>query len=186
MVTRLLRYAVDLSGNETDLEVDSKSPGSGKRFAVQEIYVDSEDDVDYSLVYEERKLFDNVADTALADENNGIPFDVIVGESEDLAVSVARTARSWPQRPREQPPQPRSSSGSTRQRPERPQHGLSPHELPAVRGQTFSRVSRPAGARGIPRGLGRRDRGPGRGPVRKTGRLRDRGLDHVDQLRDRG
>jgi hypothetical protein len=92
MVTRLLNYTVDLAGNETDFEVDSKSPGSGKRFEVQEVYVDSEDDVDYSLVYEERKLFDNVADTALADENNGLPFDVVVGESEDLAILATETA----------------------------------------------------------------------------------------------
>jgi hypothetical protein len=92
MVTRLLKYDVDLSGNETDLEVDSKSPGSGKRFEVQEIYVSTTDDVDYSLVYEERKLFDNVSDTAIADENNGIPFDVTVGESEDLAILATETA----------------------------------------------------------------------------------------------
>jgi len=92
MVTRLLNYEVDFSGDETDVEIDSKSPGSGKRFNVQEIYVSANDDVDYSLVYEERKLFDNVSDTALADENNGIPFDVVVGESEDLAVLGTETA----------------------------------------------------------------------------------------------
>jgi len=92
MVTRLLKYDVDLSGNETDVEVDSKSPGSGKRFEVQEVYVSTNDDVDYSLVYEERKLFDNVSDTALADENNGLPFDVVVGESEDLAVLATSSA----------------------------------------------------------------------------------------------
>jgi hypothetical protein len=92
MVTRLLKYEVDFSGDETDVEIDSKSPGSGKRFDVQEIYVGSEDDVDYSLVYEERKLFDNISDVALADEDNGIPFDVVVGESEDLAVLGTETA----------------------------------------------------------------------------------------------
>jgi len=91
MVTRLLNYEVDFAGDETDVEIDSKSPGSGKRFNVQEIYVSANDDVDYSLVYEERKLFDNVSDTALADENNGIPFDVVVGESEDLAVLGTET-----------------------------------------------------------------------------------------------
>jgi len=91
MVTRLLNYEVDFSGDETDVEIDSKSPGSGKRFNVQEIYVSANDNVDYSLVYEERKLFDNVSDTALADENNGIPFDVVVGESEDLAVLGTET-----------------------------------------------------------------------------------------------
>jgi len=92
MVTRLLKYEVDLSGDETDSTVDTKSPGAGKRFDVQEVFVDSEDDVAYSLVYEERKLFDNVDDTALADENNGLPFDLTVGESEDLAVLATETA----------------------------------------------------------------------------------------------
>lgn len=92
MVTRLLKYEVDFSGNETDVEIDSKSPGSGKIFEVQEVYVSTTDDVDYSLVYEERKLFDNVADTAIADENNGLPFSVTVGESEDLAVLGTETA----------------------------------------------------------------------------------------------
>jgi hypothetical protein len=92
MVTRLLKYEVDFAGNETDVEIDSKSPGSGKRFEVQEVYVDSEDTVNYSLVYEERKLFDNVSDTAIADENNGIPFEVVVGESEDLAVLGTETS----------------------------------------------------------------------------------------------
>jgi len=91
MVTRLLKYEVDLSGDETDFTVDTKSPGAGKRFDVQEVFVDSEDDVSYSLVYEERKLFDNVDDTALADENNGLPFDLTVGESEDLAVLATET-----------------------------------------------------------------------------------------------
>jgi hypothetical protein len=92
MVTRLLKYEVDFAGNETDVEIDSKSPGSGKRFEVQEVYVSANDAVDYSLVYEERKLFDNVPDTALPDENNGIPFDVVVGESEDLSVLGTETA----------------------------------------------------------------------------------------------
>jgi len=86
MVTRLLKYPVDLAANDTDVTVDTKSPGAGKQFGVQEIYVDSEDDVSYSLVYEERKLFDNVPDTALADENNGLPVDLTVAESEDLSV----------------------------------------------------------------------------------------------------
>lgn len=94
MVTRLLKYEVDFSGDETDVEVGSKSPGSGKRFDVQEVYVSTTDDVDYSLVYEERKLFDNVADTAIADENNGLPFDITVGESEDLAVLGTETDSS--------------------------------------------------------------------------------------------
>jgi hypothetical protein len=92
MVTRLLKYEVDFSGNETDKTIDTKSPGAGKRFDVQEIYVDSEDDVDYSLVYEGRKLIDNVSDTALPNENNGIPFDLVVAESEDLAVLGTETA----------------------------------------------------------------------------------------------
>jgi len=92
MVTRLLKYDVDLSGDETDSTVDTKSPGAGKRFDVQEVYVSTTDDVSYSLVYEERKLFDNVPDTALADEDNGLPFDLTVGESEDLAVLATETA----------------------------------------------------------------------------------------------
>jgi len=92
MVTRLLKYDVDLTGDETDATVDTKSPGAGKRFDVQEVYVSANDDVSYSLVYEERKLFDNVPDTALADENNGLPFDLTVGESEDLSVLATETA----------------------------------------------------------------------------------------------
>jgi hypothetical protein len=92
MVTRLLKYEVDFSGNETDEVIDEKSPGAGKAFDVQEVYVDQTDDVDYSLVYEERKLFDNVADTALPDPDNGIPFDLTVAESEDLAVLGTETA----------------------------------------------------------------------------------------------
>jgi len=71
MVTRLLKYDVDLSGDETDATIDTKSPGAGKRFDVQEVYVSATDDVSYSLVYEERKLFDNVPDTAIPDTNNG-------------------------------------------------------------------------------------------------------------------
>jgi hypothetical protein len=92
MVTRLLKYEYDLSGNETDLEIDSKSPGSGKRFEVQEVYCDDNTAVDHSLVYEERKLFDNVPAESIADEDNGIPFDITVGESEDLAILATETA----------------------------------------------------------------------------------------------
>jgi hypothetical protein len=92
MVTRLLKYEVDFDGNETDETIDTKSPGAGKQFDVQEIYVDQTDDVDYSLVYEERKLIDNLSDTALPDEDNGIPFDLVVAESEDLAVLGTETA----------------------------------------------------------------------------------------------
>jgi len=91
MATRLLKYEVDFTGDETDVTIDTKSPGAGKRFDVQEVYVDSEDDVAYSLVYEERKLFDNVDDTALPDEDNGLPFDLTVAESEDLAVLGTET-----------------------------------------------------------------------------------------------
>jgi len=92
MVYRLLSYDVDLSGDETDEQIDSKSPGAGKMWEVQEIYVGTEDDVAYSLVYEERKLFDTVPATAIPDEDNGLPFDLVVGESEDLAVLATETA----------------------------------------------------------------------------------------------
>jgi len=86
MVTRILKYEADLSSNATDSELDSKSPGSGKQFEVREIYSDTDTDVDYSLVYEERKLFDNVQGDRIADEDNGLPFNLTVGESEDLAI----------------------------------------------------------------------------------------------------
>jgi len=86
MVTRILKYETDLANNATDTQLDSKSPGSGKTFEVREVYSDTDDQVDYSLVYEERKLFDNIAGNRLADEDNGLPFNLTVAESEDLAV----------------------------------------------------------------------------------------------------
>jgi len=86
MVTRLLRYETTFSGNETDLTMGEKSPGSGKQWEVQEVYGDQDSDLDYSLVYEERKLFDNIPAENLPDENNGIPFDLTVGSSEELTI----------------------------------------------------------------------------------------------------
>lgn len=86
MVTRLLKYEADVSANTTDQEIDSKSPGSNKRWEVQEVYGDTNSSIDYSLSYEERKLFDNIPGDEIADEDNGIPFDLTVGASEDLAL----------------------------------------------------------------------------------------------------
>lgn len=86
MVTRILKYESTISANATDEQIDSKSPGSGKQWEVREVYSDTDSNVDYSLSYEERKLFDNVQGDRLADEDNGLPFNLVVGESEDLAI----------------------------------------------------------------------------------------------------
>lgn len=86
MVTRILSYDGTVTTNATDEELDSKSPGSNKRWEVREVYSDSNADVDYSLSYEERKLFDNVGGDNIADENNGLPYELTVGESEDLVI----------------------------------------------------------------------------------------------------
>jgi hypothetical protein len=96
MVSRLLNYEATLSANTADQEVDSKSPGSGKTWEVMEIYADQETDVDYSLSYEERKLFDNIPAANLPDENNGISFDLRVGESEDLAILASEVGGNTP------------------------------------------------------------------------------------------
>lgn len=86
MVTRILKYEASLSANATDVELDSKSPGSNKTWEVREVYGDDDSQVDYSLSYEERKLFDNIQGDRLADEDNGLPFELTVSESEDLAI----------------------------------------------------------------------------------------------------
>lgn len=86
MVTRILKYEGTVDSDATDVELDSKSPGSGKRFEVQEVYGAADANHSFSLTYEERKLFDNIPGDELADEDNGLPFDVTVGESEDLAI----------------------------------------------------------------------------------------------------
>lgn len=86
MVTRILKYEESLSSNATDVQLDSKSPGSGKQWEVREVYGDTDSQVDYSLSYEERKLFDNIQGDRIADEDNGLPFNLTVGESEDLAI----------------------------------------------------------------------------------------------------
>lgn len=86
MVTRILKYEGTVDSDATDTELDTKSPGSGKRFEVAEIYGASDGDHSFSLVYEERKLMDNIPGDELADEDNGIPFSITVGESEDLTI----------------------------------------------------------------------------------------------------
>lgn len=86
MVSRILKYEATLNNNVTDQTLDTKSPGSGKQWEVREVYSDTDSQVDYSLAYEERKLFDNVQGDRIADEDNGLPFNLVVGESEDLAI----------------------------------------------------------------------------------------------------
>jgi len=94
MVTRILKYESTVTANATDEEMDSKSPGSGKQFQVEEVYGDDQSSKDYSIVYEERKLMDNVPGNELADEDNGIPFSITVGESEDLTVLASNSNSS--------------------------------------------------------------------------------------------
>jgi hypothetical protein len=96
MVTRILKYEDTLTANQTDGEMGSKSPGSGKEWEVQEVYGDTDANVDYSLSYEERKLFDNIPGDQIADEDNGIPFNLSVGESEDLAILASETNGDTP------------------------------------------------------------------------------------------
>jgi len=86
MVTRILKYEAQVDADATDVELDSKSPGSGKQYIVQEVYGTADSNHSFSLSYEERKLFDNIRGDRIADEDNGIPFDVVVAESEDLAI----------------------------------------------------------------------------------------------------
>jgi hypothetical protein len=94
MVTRILKYEADVDADATDSELDSKSPGSGKQWEVQEIYGASDSNHDFSLSFEERKLFDNIPGDELADQDNGIPFNVVVGESQDLAILATDTDSS--------------------------------------------------------------------------------------------
>jgi len=94
MVSRILKYEANVDSNATDSELDSKSPGAGKRFEVQEVYSDNNGDFEYSLSFEERKLFDNIPGTEIADRNNGIPFDIVVGESQDLSILASNTTGS--------------------------------------------------------------------------------------------
>lgn len=86
MVSRILKYEDTVPADETDFEIDSKSPGSEKEWEVVEFWCDVDQQHRYSLVYEERKLFDNIIGDELPDEDNGVPFNVEVGPSEDLAV----------------------------------------------------------------------------------------------------
>lgn len=86
MVTRILKYEGTVDADATDSELDSKSPGSGKRWEVQEVYGASDANHEFSLSFEERKLFDNIPGDEFADEDNGVPFELRVGESEDLAI----------------------------------------------------------------------------------------------------
>jgi hypothetical protein len=91
MVSRILKYEATVDADATDVELDSKSPGSGKQWEVQEVYGASDGDHEFSLSYEERKLFDNIPGNEIADEDNGVPFDLTVGESEDLAILATDT-----------------------------------------------------------------------------------------------
>jgi len=91
MVTRILKYEDEVDADATDTELDSKSPGSDKQWEVVEVYAARDPDHSFSLSFEERKLFDNIPGDELADENNGIPFSVVVGESQDLAILATDT-----------------------------------------------------------------------------------------------
>ena len=91
MVTRILKYEATVGADATDVELDSKSPGSNKRWEVQEVYGAADANHEFSLSYEERKHFDNIPGDELADEDNGLPFDLVVGESEDLAILATDT-----------------------------------------------------------------------------------------------
>jgi len=86
MVTRILKYEATVDADATDVELDSKSPGAGKTYEVREVYGTADANHSFSLSYEERKLFDNILGSNLADEDNGLPFDLTVGESEDLSI----------------------------------------------------------------------------------------------------
>lgn len=86
MVSRILKFEGTVGADATDVELDSKSPGSGKQWEVAEVYGAADSNHSFSLSYEERKLFDNILGSEIADEDNGIPFNLEVGESEDLAI----------------------------------------------------------------------------------------------------
>jgi hypothetical protein len=86
MVTRILKYEATVDSDATDVELASKSPGSGKQWDVQEVYGTGDANHSFSLSYEERKLFDNIQGDRFPTESEGLPFDVSIGESEDLAI----------------------------------------------------------------------------------------------------
>lgn len=96
MVTRILKYEASLTANGTDQELDDKSPRDGQQWDVQEIYGDTEANNDYSLVLNERKLFDNIPGDQLADEDNGLPVNITVRSGDDLAVLASETNGDTP------------------------------------------------------------------------------------------
>lgn len=91
MVSRLLKFEGSVAAGETDETLDSKSPGAGKTFSVQEVYSDQSTDAEYSISYEERKLADNVPGEEWPDPDNGLPFDLEVAASEDLSILATNT-----------------------------------------------------------------------------------------------
>lgn len=86
MVTRLLKYEGTVDADATDSQLDSKSPGSGKQWEVQEMYGTSDANHSFSVSYEERKLMDNVQGDRFPGVADGLPFNIVIGESEDLAI----------------------------------------------------------------------------------------------------
>lgn len=96
MVTRILKYEAALTANNTDQTLDTKSPREGQQWDVQEIYSDQDATNDYSLVLNERKLFDNIPGDQLADENNGLPVNITVRSGDDLAVTASETNGDTP------------------------------------------------------------------------------------------
>lgn len=92
MVTRILKYEEDsTTANQTDGEVGSKSPASGKEWDVQGIYCIDDTDHEYSLVLNERRLIDNIPAEDLADEDNILPVNITVREGDDLQVLLSET-----------------------------------------------------------------------------------------------
>lgn len=92
MVTRILKYEdTGVSANQTDGTVDTKSPPSGAAWDVQGIYSIDDTDHEYSLVLNERKLFDNVPAEDIADEDHVLPVNIRVEEGDDLQVLLTET-----------------------------------------------------------------------------------------------
>lgn len=92
MVSRILKYEeTSTTANQTDGQIDSKSPPSTKAWEVQGVYSIDDTDHEYSLVLNERKLFDNLPAEDIADEDHVLPMNIRVEGGDDLSVLLSET-----------------------------------------------------------------------------------------------
>jgi len=91
MTNRYVKLQSDISSNSTGAEIGTISPQSGSEFVTVGFYTDQNSNIDYSIEINETTHIDPINGDNLTDQDDIVPFEVRLSESDELRALADET-----------------------------------------------------------------------------------------------